>query len=117
MDASLDMVDHFRCEAVFDRGITRHTWHTSDPKRKIRRVKVVREWTTTQELGAGGFGTVWLQMEAGGDERAVKSISKSSCQWNGIDYRRELLAMSKLSRVTSLSASREFALLRSNHKM
>lgn len=56
-------------------------------------------WQRQRPIGEGGFGTVWL--EARHDEikkkRAVKEVKRDTLVRFNIDYRRELLALVKLS--------------------
>lgn len=62
-----------------------------------------KKWFRERELGSGGFGTVWLEVnrESGGEpaRRALKEVRKSPMRKWGIDYKRELLAMAKLNKV------------------
>lgn len=101
MDPSLDLVDFFRLEADFLPGSTRHTTFKSDRAHGKRKVKVVTIWSRNRDLGHGSYGKVWLETAEDGCERAVKGIAKEMCAREQIDYRRELAAMAKLSRVSN----------------
>ena len=103
MDPSLDLVDFFRLEADFRPGSTRHTTFKSDRAHGKRKVKVVTIWSRKQHLGHGSYGRVWLETAEDGSERAVKEIAKEMCLREQIDYKRELAAMAKLSRVSSFT--------------
>ena len=58
-------------------------------------------WESMEELGSGGFGTVYRQRHAKRrgryKERAVKVISKEMSDASGIDYASELEAIAKFS--------------------
>ena len=60
-------------------------------------VKDEKRWTKQEDLGCGAFGEVWLEKNQAGGTRAVKRVKKS--RHIGIDYRKELLALAKLSKV------------------
>lgn len=59
-------------------------------------------WAKEKELGRGSFGVVWLEKGGDGERRALKVIEKKYLP-DEFDYKRELLAMAKLSKVVSLS--------------
>lgn len=57
-------------------------------------------WCFGREIGRGGFGVVHLQTEQrSGQLRAVKTITKATIP-AGLDYRRELLTMAMLAKVS-----------------
>ena len=95
-----DLVSFFKLDAHFDpvTSSTKEILETSDPEKGLRNVRIVKEWTRIQEIGDGTFGTVWLEHErhSKGKSRAVKQIKKKDLP---IDYDRELLALSRLSKV------------------
>ena len=95
-----DLIDHFRLEAEILPGYTRHVSFRSDPAQGRRKVRIEKRWRTEKELGTGGCAVVTLEAEEKGDRRAVKAISKSFCLEARIDYKKELYAMIKLSRVS-----------------
>ncbi len=57
-------------------------------------------WVREKELGRGSFGIVWLEKCGNGEQRALKVIEKKYLPAE-FDYRREILAMAKLSKVLS----------------
>ena len=99
MDPATDLIEHFKLDVVLFPDHTRHTFYHSDGSQNRRKVKVVKRWVRQHELGEGGGGTVWLEKDNKGDERAVKQISKGFCLRNRIDYRKEITAMAKLTKV------------------
>lgn len=99
MDPSFDLVEHFKLEAELFREYTEHSYYKSDRSNGRRKVKIVKKWRKKYDIGEGSFGKVWLEVEEDGSERAVKAISRRLCSYNGIDYKKELLAMAKLSKV------------------
>ena len=101
IDPATDLIEHFKLDVVFFPDDTRHIFYHSDGRQNQRKVKVVNKWIKQQELGEGGCGTVWLENDSKGDERAVKQISKGFCLRNQIDYKKEILAMAKLTKVHS----------------
>ena len=99
MDPATDLIEHFKLDVILFPDHTRHTFYHSDGSQNRRKVKVVKRWVKQYELGEGGGGTVWLEKDSEGDERAVKQISKGFCLRNHIDYRKEITAMAKLTKV------------------
>ena len=99
MDPATDLIEHFKLDVVLFPDHTRYTFYQSDCRQNRRKVKVVKKWMKQQELGEGGAGTVWLEKSSNGDERAVKQISKGFCLRNRIDYKKEITAMAKLTKV------------------
>lgn len=82
----------------FTDSYVEHTRRITDTRRGIRNAVRVDQWTNDQELGRGGFGTVFLQREKSGLFRAVKQIPKHTGRTRTIDLR-EVLAMANLSKV------------------
>ena len=99
MDPATDLIEHFRLDVVLFPDHTRHTFYQSEGRQNRRKVKVVKKWIRQQEIGEGGGGTVWLEKDNNGDERAVKEISKRFCLESRIDYKREITAMAKMTKV------------------
>jgi hypothetical protein len=100
MASSSDLVDYFRLDATFDpiQAVTRENVRAAKRTRRT----VVKEWKRTKRLGEGGFGTVWLEEETEeGHLRAVKEVSKNESTTARIDYIRELVALGRLSKVSS----------------
>ena len=98
-----DLIEHFRLNAQICVDHTLHIEYVSDPARGTRKTKVVKRWDRERHLGHGAFGDVWLEVRKEHDqvtaERAVKIIQKRRMVSVKIDYKRELLALAKLSRV------------------
>ena len=99
MDPATDLIEHFKLDVVILSDHTRHTFYSSDGRQNRRKVKVVKKWIRQHELGEGAGGTVWLEKDSNGDERAVKQISKAFCLRNRIDCKKEITAMAKLTKV------------------
>ncbi|KAJ9602314.1 hypothetical protein H2200_013169 [Cladophialophora chaetospira] len=80
-----------------------------DAKRGMRKVRVEKRWIRQRHIGHGAFGEVWLEVyreqEQVVAERAVKGIQKRRMENLNIDYKRELLALAKLSRHQDLFVS------------
>lgn len=105
MSSESDLIDYFKLNAVYnaDTNSTREVTQTSDRTQFQRQVTVVKEWRrSTKRLGHGAFSIVWLeQNHKEGELRAVKEISKATpSNPLKIDYRRELLALGRLSKVS-----------------
>lgn len=71
---------------------------------EYKEVKVLSTWRPGKNLGSGSFGTVRLeekQVHKPGDKvelRAVKVLSKKKLEDKEVDYRKELLALTKFTR-------------------
>ena len=76
--------------------------HRTKPKNHFEflRKKGIK-WVREKELGRGSFGVVWLEKGGNGEQRALKVIEKKYLPAD-FDYRREILAMARLSKVLSL---------------
>ena len=72
----------------------------SERRLVLKKVKGIR-WTRERELGRGIFGAVWLEVGRLGEHRAVKEVEKKYLP-SGLAFKRELLAMAKLSKVRSV---------------
>lgn len=106
MSTQSDLIDYFELNAVYnsDTNSTREVTQTSDRGKFKRQVTIVKEWKrSTKRLGRGAYGIVWLEHNHEGEEfRAVKEIPKGTPSTPlDIDYKRELLALSRLSKVSS----------------
>lgn len=94
-----DFLEHFRLN---DRVLPDHTLHIA--YRGSTRIE--EKWTATQMIGRGAFGEVWKQECApdapaavtGTRIRAVKSINKKLTEDLGVDFKKELIALSKFSK-------------------
>jgi hypothetical protein len=98
-----DLINHFKLDAEYFSDHILHTEYVSDPARGLRKVKVEKRWYRQGNIGHGGFGAVWLEVQREGGsikaQRAVKEINKGRMKAVKIDYRTELLALAKLSKV------------------
>lgn len=84
-----DLVDHFHLNAVQEQdGAVRHV---NDVSSELWR----REG---RPIGTGGFGTAWLEREAGGKTRVVKEVSKVIPRVRTRYWVRELSSMALLSK-------------------
>lgn len=106
MSTQSDLIDYFELNAIYnpDTNSTREVTQTSDRGKFKRQVTIVKEWKrSTKRLGHGAYGIVWLEHNHEGEEfRAVKEIPKGTPSTPlDIDYKRELLALSRLSKVSS----------------
>lgn len=96
-----DLIEHFRQDAIVSEECTIHTQFYTDRARGIRKKKVEKKWLRKKEIGRGSSGTVWLEVSGDNDrfeERAVKIISKSIIRQLEVDYKKELLALTKFSK-------------------
>jgi serine/threonine protein kinase len=99
---SLDLLEHFRQDAVVTAECTTHVEYKADRIRGIRREKVEKRWYRQRAIGHGSFGDVWLEVrqEDNDDEkRAVKIMNKGQMLGLGVDYKKELLALAKFSKL------------------
>jgi hypothetical protein len=77
-----------------------HTSYGADRASGIHTRAIVERWIPCPEpLGRGASGIVWLHNESSSNKkmRAVKQVSKFEMQRDNIDYKRELLALTKFS--------------------
>ena len=89
-----------RLETEFFQDYVKHTRYVENAKN--RNEKVMEEWSNCGELGRGGFGVVYKQIQkATGHYRAVKTIDKRLAF--PLDYSREHLVMAKLAKVCVLT--------------
>ena len=99
-EASVDVGSHYdylkiKAEVLPDR--TRHVEYIStDGVQKPK--KIIRDWVQVRELGSGAHGVVWMEQADNGALRAVKHLQKSQ---RVSSYLREVVAMTKLSKVTT----------------
>ena len=105
MSTQSDLIDYFKLDAVYnpDTNSTREVTQTSDRAHFKRQVTIIKEWKRSTKLGSGAYGIVWLERNHEGEEfRAVKEIPKGTPSTPlTIDYKRELLALSRLSKVSN----------------
>lgn len=97
-----------------------HTFYKSNRARGLRKVVVKERWYPEEvELGAGTFGTVRLEkrfldrQQKNVARRAVKHLNKLQLERKNIDYKKELIALTKFSRskVGSMSNSWYFEIV------
>ena len=104
---SEDLIEHFGLDAQIYGDHTLHTEYVSDSAQGIRKAKVEKRWYKESDIGSGGFSDVWLEVQKERGEviakRAVKRIQKRRMIFYKIDYKRELLALAKLSRVRDVN--------------
>ena len=103
VEASSDLEELFRLNVTFDipKGLFIETRNISDRARRVRQAIAVTRWRNTTCLGQGASGVVWLQQEDEAPEkcRAIKQIPKGTRSAPlAVDYRRELLALGRLSK-------------------
>lgn len=65
---------NFELETVFNEDSVEHTYYTGLGTQRRPRNKV--KWRQLRQIGAGAFGTVWLEQRAGGQLRAVKRVPR-----------------------------------------
>jgi calcium/calmodulin-dependent protein kinase I len=96
-----DLIADSKLEAVVHSGWVRHTYRRRGTPGKHWIVDVTETWVRKSRLGAGGYGTVWLEecqepaSKDGPRLRAVKEIQIDPQE--DVDYNRELLAIAKFS--------------------
>jgi WD40 repeat protein len=98
---SLDLIEHFRQDAVVTRECITHIEYRACRARGMRKEKVERRWYRERTIGHGAFGRVWLEVSReDGDvqKRALKIIDKSRMLDLDVDYKKELLALAKFSK-------------------
>ena len=99
-EARSDLIVWYKLETEFIRDRLMHTKYVG--KAKDRNEKVQEVWSNCGELGRGGFGVVYKQIqETTGHCRAVKMIDKRL--YSKVDYSRELLVMAILAKVCCLT--------------
>lgn len=98
MAIPISKLDRFKVETEFGDGYVVHTayeWEFSS-----RKSKGSSTWWEVKEIGAGAFGSVWLEKEEpGGKLRAVKRLQRSSMAKTG--FSQELLALITLTDVSA----------------
>ena len=106
MSAESDLIDFFQLNATYDPTTrsTREVIQSSDRAQLKRQIVIVKEWKRQAEpIGHGGSGIIWLEHNEDGEEsRVVKQIIKAaSVIALQAGYKRELQALSRLSKVSS----------------
>ncbi|KAI9772550.1 MAG: hypothetical protein M1840_000755 [Geoglossum simile] len=96
-----DLVQDSKLETTFYERCTQHVYHVPGANPRQRKMRREERWERCRNLGAGTFGTVWLEkliVDGGeGRYRAVKEIKKEMQLPGAIDYNRELEAIAKFS--------------------
>lgn len=94
---TVEIIAQFEIESRFFEGKTIEVKRDSEGEEKLV------EWQFEEELGHGAFGDVTLERDvASGNTRAVKMIKKTDEKT--LDHRKELLALSSLSKVRKPSS-------------
>ncbi|KAF7856295.1 hypothetical protein EAF04_009823 [Stromatinia cepivora] len=95
----LGNLNDWKLQTSFDGPNFIHTSYQADWENGRRRKEIVEEWQNEGTLGHGGFGKVSLQGEVNGDgKRAVKELKKYKMRRDGVDYKKELVALIQFSR-------------------
>jgi hypothetical protein len=95
-----DDLEDYKLETTFEReaGCILHTSWMQDRARGLRKVRVKDRWHRKGEIGVGSFGTVYLEATEDGRQRAVKAVRKRLAERFKVDHKRELAALTVLSR-------------------
>lgn len=100
MAVPISMLDRFKVETQFGEHFvvqSTYEWELSE-----RRLKESSTWTEVKLLGAGAFGSVWLeQKKEGGQLRAVKKLRRESLMRTG--FSQELVALVTLADASALA--------------
>ena len=98
--ARSDLLVWYKLETEFFSDHFRHTNYVGEAKDRYEKMR--EDWSNCGELGKGGFGVVYRQIEkTTGRYRAVKTIDKRLS--SELDYCRELLVMAILAKVCGLT--------------
>ena len=101
MPLILDLVRDSKLETKFYLGYTQHVYYVPGATPCQRKVRKEERWERGRNLGAGGFGIIWLEKfvteNAEVKHRAVKEIRKAVQRPKAADYSRELEATAKFS--------------------
>lgn len=96
MATPISKLDNFKLETRFGVGYVENS--TYEWKYSTRRATGLKRWERVKMIGAGGFGSVWLEKErSGGQLRAVKMIQRHVIDTTG--FSQELAALITLSNV------------------
>ncbi|PUU79036.1 kinase-like domain-containing protein [Tuber borchii] len=96
--APSDLIEWYKLETEFLQDHVRHTRYLAEANNRNERVK--EDWSNCGELGRGGFGVVYKQVEKNtGWYRAMKAIDQRPPL--RLDYSRELLVMAILAKFTT----------------
>ena len=103
VNESSDLIDLFKLDATYTSEYTTQISTERDPSRGARKIKIEKRWYRGDSLGHGAFGAVWVEHNSNMSDtaaavRAVKEVSKGYMQRIRLDYKRELIALAKLSK-------------------
>lgn len=99
MAAPESKLDYYRLETEFHDNYVVHTTYEWGRKTTQRRRKT-SVWEWKKQIGAGGYGVVWLEEQKGGGQlRAVKRLTRDLLPAAG--FSQELLALVKLRDVSA----------------
>ncbi|PUU73757.1 hypothetical protein B9Z19DRAFT_1134531 [Tuber borchii] len=97
-----NLISSYKLESEFLQNRVKHTRYKEKAKNKDGKVK--EEWNDCGELGSGGFGVVYKQIQrATGNYRAVKTIHKR--QASMLDSSMEVLVIAMLAKSIALASS------------
>lgn len=95
MAIPISTLDRFKVETKFGDNYVVNT--TYEWEYSTRRVKESVKWNEVKMIGAGTFGSVWLERAEGGQLRAVKRLQRNSV----VGFSQELLALITLANASS----------------
>lgn len=96
MTTPVSKLDNFKLETKFGDGYVEN--RTYEWQYSTKRAAGLKRWEKVKMIGAGAFGSVWLEKEqAGGQLRAVKMIQRHAIDTTG--FSQELAALITLSDV------------------
>lgn len=99
MATPISKLDNFKLETQFGDGYVDNS--TYEWKLSTKRATGLKRWRSVKMIGAGGFGSVWLEKEDEcGQLRAVKMIQRHVIDTTG--FSQELAALITLSSVCTL---------------
>src|SRR6266487_2783939 len=105
-------LDDYKLETAFqkDPECVLHTSYKADRVKGICKAAVVEKWARQKYVGRGSFGSVHLEMlmecnhTTQATHRAVKQLYKADLARTKIDFKKELIALTKFSRSKVRSA-------------
>jgi hypothetical protein len=96
-----DLLEHFKLTAEVSPEYTLHVSYRRNRARHVRE-KVEEKWRPMEIIGEGAFGMVRRELctldDGNQSVRAVKIIEKRKMGIYNIDFKKELLALSKFSK-------------------
>jgi serine/threonine protein kinase len=93
-----DLLQHYHLDAVVTSECTTQVEYRAAQGLVPQRIE--KRWCRRKEpIGHGLWGQVWLEQEGeSSNQRAVKILRKDSMKLQGIDYKKEILALAKFSK-------------------